>query len=353
MLQLFLLLFSLSAFAAENLPAPPPPPPTNLDMGAMRASLLSQDIDTQKIKMRNLPYRSRLIFPNDTQNPKGIVIGKYLGGDGMSAVYEVLSPSELGVVKLPQYYAEKNEEAATAFIDAFKNGDEILKKYGVSKVELTSYLPHEYVTVSRLPLDVIRPLDLRHRSREEQLEALEALKRFTKQTAAFDNIGDFKWTDLHYSPEKKTWILADWANIRVSGNYYHVLFNPDLPVGVEYSENARSFFGLLGLGKTTSGFRFMSDDSPFPFSALSPEERQQAARDIESEIIEQRRSLVLSDDYRSDFSTHGHLSGDAPFSLIETDVPLSGELHVVPLKKNPVRIQLWRPTSSCKARLAV
>ncbi|MEZ4815399.1 MAG: hypothetical protein R3A80_09385 [Bdellovibrionota bacterium] len=352
MLQFFLLLFSLSAFAAENLPAPPPPPPTNLDMGAMRASLLSQDIDTQKVKMRNLPYRSRLIFPNDTHNPNGIVVGNYLGGNGMSAVYEILSPEGLGVVKLPLFYNEKPEESATHFLDAFGHGDEILKKYGVSKVTLTSYLPGSYVTVTRLPLDSLTAEQLRWSHREEQLNAVEALKSFAESTAAFDNIGDLKWNDFHYSPKELSWTLADWADDRADNSFYHVLFDPDLPVSVEFSETARSYFSMLGVERSASGFRLLKGDTPSQLSQLTPEERIQAAKDIEERILTRRRSLITSEDYRRDAARYGYEGEDFAVSLLRTDFPRDAKQLAKPLKKKPVVIQLWRPASTCKAGLA-
>lgn len=275
--------------------------------------LIHLPIDEQKKRMSRLEAGSLLIFPNDPVYPHGIVIGHYLGGNAMSAVYEVIHPASLQVIKLPRYFRENPDECSRPVLEGFVAGDRLLKKYRVQSVKINHYLPGYYVAVSRLPRDSLSLDDIKSLDIDFKRQALASLVIFATQTAAFDSIGDLKYNDIHYSPTLDTWTLADWADLPEEKVIYHTLFNPDLPLGLEYNTNTKLFFDLLAVERTSKGvFRRIEKQKSAHFEDIPLSERLEIARIIEKKIIEQRRHLIKLKSFREDAAKYRYLEEGLP-----------------------------------------
>lgn len=302
------------------------------------------DVSVQKQRMSAIQPGTRILFPNDSENPSGITLGKYLGGNGMSAIYEVLSPPTMEVIKLPRFVNDDPELCSRPYLDAFADGAALLKKYAIESVTLTHHHRGYYAGVSRLPRDAVTLDDMETYNLEQKRKVLKAIIDFSIQTAAFDNIGDLKYNDFHYSPSQEKIILADWADLREDRQQYHTLFDPDQRIGIEYNANAKLFFSLLGLERSPSGIRAIADQhSPF-FADLTLNERIEAANQMEQGIISERRRLVQSTEFRSDAAKFKFVGEDFPVNLLAT------ERRTAILKKQNTVIDL-RPKSSSSCRI--
>jgi hypothetical protein len=169
------------------------------------------------------------------------------------------------------------DHSAEDFLNGMISGTEILKKYNVQCVDMRDHLANEYMGVSRLeasslvaegPLQGIKNPDgsnaggleatpIARLDIDSKRKALRALIPMAESTAAFETIGDFKQTQLHYSPATNRWELADWSHNPhfedPTGNY-HALFDPDRATSRADDRLYSTYAGILGLEKKDAQF---------------------------------------------------------------------------------------------------
>jgi hypothetical protein len=281
-----------------------------LEFSQLRSELSRMSSEQQAAFMKSLPSGTKLRFGNG----KVFTLGSFLGAGGSTAVYEI-SPAGTDVLRLPLY----NVDPSMDYLDyqkQFLDGDAVLEKYGVPKVKVLDHHGSEYIVASRLPSDVQNTDAIAKLGENNQRRALGALKDFARRSAAFDDIGDFRLDQLHYSWENNSLVLGDWAHqTSEDADEYHRLFNPQIPEDPKPNKLLGRYLELLGLQKTTEGYQTTIGGNR-TFSHLSFEERVAFAQELEREILEERRRLSQSQDFFRDSQKYGIKAGHRPANIV-------------------------------------